>query len=87
MKYTVVVRYQDEGHFPGTRTLDERVYERDGEPILIPDVGDHVTYEYEGRPAGFKVLSRDFAYFNDSCKVSLHVGGPPSMQKPLSLKE
>lgn len=87
MRYTVVIHYQDEGHFPGTRTLDERVYEKVGEAILIPDVGDHVTYEYEGRPASFKVLSRDFAYSNDSCKISLRLGGPPTMQKPLGLKE
>ncbi|HUI43322.1 MAG TPA: hypothetical protein VL523_15265 [Terriglobia bacterium] len=87
MRYSVVVRYRDEGHFPGKRTLDERVYLKDGEPVLIPDVGDHVTYQYEGRPTAFKVLSRDFAYSDDSCKVSLEVGGPPGGQGPLSLKE
>lgn len=87
MRYTVVVRYQNEGCSPRTRTLDEHLYQKEGEPIMIPDVGDHVTYEYEGRPAAFKVLSRDFAYSNDSCKVSLEVGGPPSTQEPLGLKE
>ena len=86
MRYTVVVRFRDEGQCPGERTLDERNLLQN-DPVVIPDVGDHVTYQYGGKLAAFKVLSRDFVYVDDACRVSLEVGGPPTAQQPLGLKE
>jgi len=87
MTYTLVFQCKEPGRFPEERAQDEPIILEKGEAVLIPDVSDHVTYQYEGRPTRFKVLSRHFAYSSQRCSVTIEVGNPTREHKALGLKE
>jgi len=87
MKYSVVFRHREHGRVPEERCQDQPIVLESGEPALIPDVGDEVTCQFEGRPTTFKVLSRHFTYVDRSCAVDIQVSQPSTEPKPLGLKE
>jgi hypothetical protein len=82
-----VFHYRDPGRFPEERSQDEPINLEQGEAVLIPEVGDHVTFQYEGQPTAFKVLSRHFAFSSNRCTMNIEVACPSSVQKALCLKE
>lgn len=86
MKYNIVFRCKESGHFPEDYNRDEPMNLEEGESALIPDVGDEVTCLRGERPTTFTVLSRHFTYIDHTCKVDIAVG-PPKSPKPLNLKE
>jgi len=87
MKYSVVFRHREHGRVPEERCQDQPIVLESGEPALIPDVGDEVTCQFEGRPTTFKVLSRHFTYLEHNCAVDIQVSQPSTEHKPLGLKE
>jgi hypothetical protein len=86
MTYNVLFRYKEHGKVPEERIQDDPLVLGKGESVLIPDVGDHVTYRYAGQATAFEVLSRHFSYFDHQCTVNIEVGHP-SVQPNLGLKE
>ena len=85
MTYNVVFRCKEHGKVPEERVQDDPLLLGEDESVLIPEVGDEVSYSY-GQPTAFKVLGRHFNYFDHRCTVNLEVGHP-SVQSPLCLKE
>jgi hypothetical protein len=86
MTYNLVFQYKDHGRFPEERTQDAPIVLKAGE-VVIPDVGDHVTYAYDGLPTDFEVLARHFTYSGNECSVNIEVGAASHLHKALSLKE
>jgi len=87
MTYDLLFEFNEPGQFPEERTQDDPISLKSGEAVVIPDVGDHVTYRYGGLPTDFKVLSRHFVYSGDRCTVNIEVGEPCKIRKALALKE
>jgi hypothetical protein len=86
MKYSLMFRHREPGRVPEERCQDQPIV-LEGEFALIPDVGDEVTCQFEGRATTFKVLSRHFTYVDRSCAVDIQVSQPSTEPKPLGLKE
>ena len=86
MKYSVVFQQREQGRVPEEQPLGNPIEVSDVHAALIPCVGDHVAYSYKGQPTQFKVLDRQFTYFDDSCRVEIEVGGSRE-HGPLNLKE
>ena len=87
MTYNVVFLHKEPGRFPEERAQDEPIVLHNGEGVVIPAVGDYVTYKYDGQPTDFKVLSRHFDYSADHCAVNIEVAVAAHLYKALSLKE
>ena len=87
MIYNLLFEFKEPGRFPEERTQDEPIVIESGEAAVIPAVGDHVTYQYDGLPTEFKVVSRHFAYSGGQCTVNIEVTEPARFRKALSLKE
>lgn len=87
MTYNLVFQYKDHGRFPEERAQDEAIVLKAGEAVVIPAVGDHVTYVYDGLPTDFEVLARHFTYSGNECSVNIEVGAAAHFHKALSLKE
>ncbi len=85
MTYNVIFKHEERGGFPEARTLDKPIVLEEGESVLIPEVGDQVTYPCEGLPTTFKVLRRHFSYSRDHCTVGVEM--VCEEQKRLGLKE
>lgn len=86
MNYKLVFRCKEHGHFPEDFTEYGPMALQEGQPALIPGVGDEVTCLLHDQPTSFTVTSRHFTYFNSTCEVEIDVGQPKA-PKPLNLKE
>ncbi len=87
MTYNLLFEFKEPGRVPEERAQDEPIVLGNGEAVVIPSVGDHVTYLYDGLPTEFKVVSRRFAYGGGNCTVNIGVAEPVHFRKALSLKE
>jgi hypothetical protein len=87
MTYNLLFEFKEPGRFPEERNQDEPIFLESGEAVVIPDVGDHVTYRYDGLPTDFKVLGRHFVYSGTRCTVNIEVAEPSKLKKALALKE
>ncbi len=87
MTYNLLFEFKEPGRFPEERTQDVPIFLENGEAAAIPGVGDHVTYQYDGLPTNFKVLSRHFVYSGTGCTVNIEVAEPSKLRKALALKE
>jgi hypothetical protein len=87
MTYDLLFEFREPGQFPEERTQDDPITLESGEAVVIPAVGDQVTYKYGGLPTDFKVLSRHFVYLRDRCTVNIEVGERSKHRKALALKE
>ncbi|HEV2348957.1 MAG TPA: hypothetical protein VG028_03825 [Terriglobia bacterium] len=83
----MLFQFKEPGRFPEECTQDEPTFFDNGEAVVIPAVGGHVTHRYGGLPTDFKVVSRHFVYSGTGCTVNLEVGEPSKLRKALSLKE
>jgi len=87
MIYHLIFQYKEPGRFPEECGQDDPIVLEEGEALVIPTVGDRVSYKYDGLLTDFEVLSRHFTYAGHKCTVTIEVGAASHLQKSLSLKE
>ncbi len=87
MTYNVVFHDRVPGRIPEERIQSGPFHFEHDEPLVIPQVGDRVSYEGEGEAVEFEVLGRHFQYSFGACTVNIEVGSVSRLHKALSLKE
>ena len=88
MNYKIEFQYKNpESLVPEARVQDAEIRFDSNQYMLLPDVGDTVTYTYGQHPVTRKVLTRHFSYIADWCFVNRVVGDVSEAELAARLRE
>jgi len=88
MNYKIEFQYKKpDSPAPEARVQDTEIRFDSSQFILLPDVGDTVTYAYGQSPVARKVITRHFSFIADWCFVNIVVGDVSETELAARLKE
>ena len=88
MNYKIEFQYKKpDSPVPEARVQDAEIRFDSSQFLLLPDVGDTVTYAYDQHPVARKVITRHFSFIADWCFVNIVVGDVSETELAARLKE
>jgi hypothetical protein len=88
MNYKIEFQYKKaDSPVPEARVQDTEIRFDSSQFMLLPDVGDTVTYAYGQSPVTRKVITRHFSFIADWCFVNIVVGDLSETELAARLKE